>query len=75
MKIVRQEATDRQARFLVSDANAPDTAAEYVHQIRKYFGVEEVLTAPISPALGAHLGPGAAAVVFLSGCYRQGGLG
>jgi len=75
MKIVRQEATDRQARFLVCDANAPDTAAEYVHQIRKYFGVEEVLTAPISPTLGAHLGPGAAVVVFLSGCYRQGGLG
>src|SRR3984893_3626379 len=75
MKIVRQEATDRQARFLVCDANAPDTAAEYVHQIRKYFGVEEVLTTPISPTLGAHLGPGAAVVVFLSGCYRQGGLG
>jgi uncharacterized protein len=75
MKIVRQEATDGQARFLVCDANAPDTAAEYVHQIRKYFGVEEVLTASISPTLGAYLGPGAAVVVFLSGCYRQGGLG
>jgi DegV family protein with EDD domain len=66
MEIVKREAArKRKLRFLVAHANAPETAAFHADWIRKYFEVPEVSIVSVSPALGAHAGPGAAGIAFL----------
>ena len=52
-------------RFGVAHAAAPDKAEWYVREIRSRFGVDDVLVVEASPTLGAHAGPGAAAVAVL----------
>jgi hypothetical protein len=66
IELVKREALGkRKLRFLIAHANAPETAAYYADQIRKYFEVHDVPIVSVSPALGAHAGPGAAGVAFL----------
>jgi hypothetical protein len=55
----------RNLRFAVAHANAPEKADWFVQQIKRQFEVSEVMVANVSPALGAHAGPGAAGVAFL----------
>lgn len=52
-------------RFMVGHADAIETAGFYAAQIRRHFEVHEVPIVSVSPALGAHAGPGAAAIAFL----------
>jgi DegV family protein with EDD domain len=52
-------------RFMVAHADAIETAGYYAAQIRKHFEVLEVPMVSVSPALGAHAGPGAAGIAFL----------
>lgn len=52
-------------RFMVAHAAAIDTAGYYAEQIRRCFEVQEVPIVSVSPALGAHAGPGAAGVAFI----------
>ncbi len=66
MEIVKREAAGkRKLRFLVAHANASEAAREVAGQIRRYFEVPEVAVVGVSPALGAHAGPGAVGVAFL----------
>jgi DegV family protein with EDD domain len=66
MEIVKREAAGRRKlRFLVAHANAPETAAFHAGWIRKYFEVPEISIVSVSPALGAHAGPGAAGIAVL----------
>jgi DegV family protein with EDD domain len=66
MEIVKKEAIGkRKLRFLVAHANAPEAAREAAEQIRRYFEVPEVAVVGVSPALGAHGGPGAVGIAFL----------
>ncbi|MFQ5824775.1 MAG: DAK2 domain-containing protein [bacterium] len=68
MDFVCKEAYGKKnLRFAVGHANAPKTAAWYNEQIKKQFEVKEVMIVNVSPALGAHVGPGAAGVAFLGG--------
>jgi hypothetical protein len=52
-------------RFMVGHADAIETAGFYAAQIRRHFEVLDVPIVSVSPALGAHAGPGAAAIAFL----------
>jgi len=52
-------------KFMVAHAEAIETAGYYSAQIRKHFEVLEVPMVSVSPALGAHAGPGAAGIAFL----------
>ena len=64
--IVKRETTGkRKLRFLVAHANNLEGARFHAEWIRKYFEVPEVDVVSVSPALGAHAGPGAVAVAFL----------
>lgn len=55
----------RNLRFAVAHANAPEKAEWFVKQIKRQFEVSDVMVVNVSPALGAHAGPGAAGVAFL----------
>lgn len=61
----KQAAGWNQLRFIVAHANAIDTARELARRIRDRFDVAEVSVVPMSPAFGAHIGPGGVAVAFL----------
>ncbi len=63
--IKREAAGKRKLRLLVGHANNLDGARYHAEWIRKYFEVPEVEIVGVSPALGAHAGPGAVAVAFL----------
>ena len=64
--IIKRETTGkRKLRFLVAHANNLEGARFHAEWIRKYFEVPEVDIVGVSPALGAHAGPGAVAVAFL----------
>lgn len=66
MQLVGKKAAGkRKLRFAVAHANAPKKAEWLVTQVKKQFEVEEVIVANVSPALGAHAGPGAAGMAFL----------
>jgi DAK2 domain fusion protein YloV len=66
MRIVKREAQGKQKlRFIVAHSDALATANVLAGQIQKAFWVDDVPVVPISPALGSHVGPKAAAVVFL----------
>jgi len=66
MRIVKREAQGKKKlRFIVAHSDAFATANILAKQIQAAFGAENVPVVPISPALGSHVGPKAAAVVFL----------
>lgn len=68
MQLVCEEAVGRRnLKFAVAHANAPETAQWYVEEIKKQFEVKDIMVVNVSPALGAHAGPGAAGVAFLGG--------
>ncbi len=52
-------------RFGVAHAAAPEKADWYVREIQTRFGVDDILVVEACPTLGAHAGPGAAAVAVL----------
>lgn len=65
-EMVKEQAMRRRnLRFMVAHAAAPETAAFYAEQIRRHFEVRDVPVVSVSPALGAHAGPGAAGIAFL----------
>jgi len=39
-----------------------EAAQYYVEQLRRDFGVQDIPILPVSPTLGAHAGPGTAAI-------------
>jgi hypothetical protein len=55
----------RNLHFAVAHANAPEKAEWFVQRIKRQFEVSDVMVVNVSPALGAHAGPGAAGVAFL----------
>ncbi len=66
MKLVRQDIVGkRNLRFAVAHANAPKKAEWLCKQIQNDFEGENTMVVDVSPALGAHAGPGAAGVAFL----------
>jgi len=66
MQLVCKEATGRRnLRFAVAHSNAPHKADWFMEQIKRQFEVKDVMIVNVSPALGAHAGPGAAGVAFL----------
>ncbi|MFQ5604938.1 MAG: DAK2 domain-containing protein [bacterium] len=66
MKLICEDARGkRNLRFAVAHANAPETADWFVENIKKQFEVQNIMIVNVSPALGAHAGPGAAGVAFL----------
>ncbi len=66
MQMVCKEATGKKnLQLAVAHANALETANWYVEQIKKQFEIRDVMVVNVSPALGAHAGPGAAGVAFL----------
>lgn len=66
MKFIRKEARGKKnLRFAVAHANAIEKAAWLRDQIEKQCEVRDIITVNVSPALGAHAGPGAAGVAFL----------
>lgn len=66
MQLVCKEAIGkRNLRFAVAHANAPEKADWLAGEIRKQFETNQIMVVNVSPALGAHAGPGAAGVAFL----------
>ncbi|MCI0698142.1 DegV family EDD domain-containing protein [candidate division KSB1 bacterium] len=66
MDIVKRNAAGkRKLRFLVAHANNPEGANYHAEWIRKYFEIPEVPVVSVSPAFGAHAGPGAVGIAFL----------
>jgi hypothetical protein len=63
--VKREAAGKRKLRFMVAHANNPDGARYHADWIRKYFEIPEVSMVSVSPALGAHAGPGAVGIAFL----------
>lgn len=65
-QLVCNEATGKKnLRFAVAHANAPERADWLAEKIRKQFETKKIMIVNVSPALGAHAGPGAAGVAFL----------
>lgn len=65
-EIVKREAVGkRKLQFMVGHANAPERAEVHAAWLRRQFEVSDVPIVPVSPALGAHAGPGAIAIAFL----------
>ncbi len=60
--IERDVAGHRNVRFLVGHADAPELAERYARRLRERFGADSVPVVAVSPALGAHAGPGAAGI-------------
>lgn len=63
--VAEQAAGMHQLRFMVAHADAIDTARELAQRIRHRFDVAEIPIVPMSPAFGAHIGPGGVALAFL----------
>ncbi len=63
--VKRKAAGKRKLRFLVAHANNPEGANYHAEWIRKYFEIPEVPVVSVSPAFGAHAGPGAVGIAFL----------
>ena len=51
-------------RIAVQNAATPDEGNQIAEEIKKRFGIEEVIQSDISPVIGAHTGPGAVAAVY-----------
>lgn len=66
MRLVCDKAMGKKnLRFAVAHTNAPEKAKWLAKQIKRQFEIHEIMTVNVSPALGAHAGPGAAGVAFL----------
>ena len=66
MKLVIKEARGKQnLRFAIAHANAFEKANWLRDNIARMFEVKDIMIVNVSPALGAHAGPGAAGVAFL----------
>ncbi len=66
MAIVKKEASGKSnLRFAVAHANAPGKAEWLKLEIENNFDVKDVFIVNVSPAFGAHAGPGATGVAFL----------
>ncbi|MCK4296108.1 MAG: DegV family EDD domain-containing protein [Candidatus Marinimicrobia bacterium] len=62
-KLVKEFVRDKKnLRFIVAHATAPEAAQYYVDKLRGDFGVLDIPILPVSPTLGAHAGPGTAAI-------------
>jgi DegV family protein with EDD domain len=57
----------QQIRLGILDANNPDAAQYLREQAEQIFHPEEIIQNPVSPAIGAHAGPGTVGIAFLSG--------
>ncbi len=55
----------KRPQFAIVHVETPDTAEWYREKIQAEFETDEIIVMPASPALGAHAGPGAAAVTIL----------
>lgn len=55
----------RKLRFGVAHANAPKRAGWLMERLRRNFETDNIMVANVSPALGAHAGPGAVGIAFL----------
>ena len=68
VKLVCKEAMGkRNLKFAVAHANDLEKASWLSERIKREFEVQDVMIVNVSPALGAHAGPGAAGVAFLGG--------
>ncbi|RMF67875.1 MAG: DegV family EDD domain-containing protein [Calditrichaeota bacterium] len=66
MQLVGEHASGkRNLKFAVGHADAPEKAEWLAARIKRQFEVKDVMLVNVSPALGAHAGPGAAGVAFL----------
>jgi len=65
--VCREAAGKKNLRFGVAHANAPEKTKYLVKQIARQFEIKkkDIMIVNVSPALGAHAGPGATAVAFL----------
>ncbi|MCH6559616.1 DegV family protein [candidate division KSB1 bacterium] len=65
--VCREAAGKKNLRFGVAHANAPEKAKYLVKQIARQFEIKkkDIMIVHVSPALGAHAGPGATGVAFL----------
>lgn len=66
LELVCKEAMGkRKLRFAVGHANVPQLAGWVAQQIKRQFELKDVMLVNVSPALGAHAGPGAIGIAFL----------
>ncbi len=68
LQLACHEATGKKnLRFAVAHANAPEKARYLVKHLARQFEIKkkDIMIVNVSPALGAHAGPGAAGVAFL----------
>ncbi|MFQ5651028.1 MAG: DAK2 domain-containing protein [bacterium] len=63
--VSKASAGKKNLRFGVAHANAPEKAAWLEGQLKQRFDTKDMIVTNVSPALGAHTGPGAAGVAFL----------
>ena len=60
----RVPATVKSVRFGVVHVDAPETAASAKAALQKLYGDREIIVAPATPVLAAHLGPGAWGLMY-----------
>ncbi len=48
----------------VQNASAPDEGHQVANEVKKKFGLTDVIQSDISPVIGTHVGPGAIAIVY-----------
>ncbi len=67
-KLLDMAAADLQGktnfRIAVQHATTPEENNQITAEIKKRFGIENVIQSEISPVIGTHIGPGAIAVVY-----------
>ena len=51
---------------IVAHGNSPEDAAELCGQVQNRMHPKEILTVPLGPVIGAHVGPGFLALTFLA---------
>ncbi len=63
--VFREARKMKKPQFGIVHVEAPETAEWYRQRIHEEFGVEDILVMPAAPVLGAHGGPGTAAVAVM----------
>lgn len=61
-KILKEAGSMKNPCFAIVHVECPDTAAWYEEALKRHSGQDHIIVMPVSPVLGAHVGPGAAAV-------------
>ena len=51
-------------RIAVQNAAAPADGSKIANEVKKKFGLTDVIQSDISPVIGTHVGPGSIAVVY-----------